>query len=199
MSLLKRPEDGRAFHYLKLATVVFCLVAGSAATTVAVTQIFLGARVQPIQITACTPESYDPPALIGDGPMAEQGPPQAECERWFALPNDTWPVDEPIPVTGQVCNSHDEPVAVLVSVAFESVSTVDVRLPVIEVPITYDPGCQAPYEFPYEFPLNAITDAAEPGESFGQWRIVGTVEPVNPDKFLPYQWDATATVEFVNP
>ncbi len=195
----RKEHETNLFWVLKLATVVVCLIAGTAATTLAISQFTSRPRAAPLVVTACTPESYLPPPLIDGGPLAEPGPAQAECDRWFAGRDDSWSADEPIPVVGQVCNTSDRPVAYTVSVAFESVDTPGARIPVLEVPITYDPGCMPPYDFGFDFPLDSLTDDLEPGVSLGQWRIVGRADPVNIDRYLPYQWDATATVEIINP
>jgi len=196
----RREEESRAWHIARLVTVVVCLMAGTAATTLAVVQFASADRAQPLEITACTPDSYNMPAPIDEAQNVwERGTVQADCERWFVPANDTWPADEPIRVLGQTCLDGDDSVAYEVSVAFESVDNPGLRLPVIDVPVTYEPGCQAPYDFPFEFPLNAITEAAGDGESLGDWRIVGRAEPVNFERYLPYQWDATETVEIVNP
>lgn len=145
-----------------------------------------------IEVTACTPESYDAPEL------GQEGPPQEECERWFAAPDDAWPIDQPIRVVGQVCNRHTEPVAYeYVRVAFESVDVPGLQVLAIDVPITYDPGCQPAYDFEFEIPLSVKAAVDPETGSAGKWRIVGEAEPVRVWEFETYQWDSTATVELV--
>ena len=190
----------RFFDILKYVAVVVCLIAGTSATTIAVTQFLSSPRLQPLSITACAPDSYTPPVPTADDPnVYEHGPTQEECQRVFASRNDHWVIGSPVVVVGQVCNNGDTPVAYQVEVAYESVSTPNLRLAVLSVPITYDPGCHAPYEFPFDFPCQSACQQIGPGESLGLWRIVGTATPVNTEKFLPYQWDATGTVEYINP
>ena len=196
----RREEESRAWHIARLVTVVVCLMAGTAATTLAVVQFARPERTQPLTITACAPDTYEFPDPIDGGPMYERGVRQDGCVRQFAAPDDQWPITEPVRVVGQVCLDNDTSVAYQVSIAYESVDTPDLRITVLDVPITYDPGCQPPYDFPFEFPLQSLTlETSEPGESLGQWRIVGRAVPGNTDRYLPSQWDSTSTVELVAP
>lgn len=145
-------------------------------------------RSQPLSVTACTPDSYDAPA------GHDEGPPQDACDSWFAdgTPAE-WPAGEPISVAGQVCNSSDRTVAYQVTVAFESVTT-KARYPMIDTPISYEPGCQRAYRYDFEFPGTAWPP--EDG-TYGRWRLVGRAVPVDDDRFAELQWDAAKTVEFV--
>lgn len=150
-------------------------------------------RISPLTITACTPESYTPPVADEDGRW-RPGTPQARCDRPFVAAGDAWPVTEPIPVEGQVCNSHPFDVSYVVRVDLTPVDRPDLGpFPLVaDIPITYPPGCQAPYAVAWEIPelLRAIDD-------LGRWRAVGVAEPVDPDRYVTYQWDSFATVELV--
>lgn len=146
--------------------------------------------MQPLSITACIPDSYQAPGA------GERGPVQGECARWFTPRDDTWDVNESIVVAGQVCNDSEEAVSYEVEVAFERVLEEgdQTRVIVINTPITYDPGCQDPYEFPFEVPLVL----RESDQELGNWRIVGRAIPTDRNSYAVYQWDVTATVELVS-
>lgn len=152
-------------------------------------------RLDPLTITACTPDSYQPPERNDDSEWLP-GPDQTECDRPFADPGDTWPVTAPVPVAGQVCNSHSAGVAYTVRVDLVPVDRPELgSFPLVsEVPITYPPGCQAPYEIEWEMPsLLAGVD-----DGLGRWRAVGVARPIDVDRFVPFQWDSFASVELVH-
>lgn len=147
---------------------------------------------QPLTITACTPESYDTPAA------GERGPAQADCEAPGARTGDTHPASQPITVAGQVCNDGLRPVAYEIVVGWQSVDVAGLRVNQINVPITYEPGCQPAYEFDFTYPVELIGDDVRPGESLGRWRIVGRATPADTTSFARYQWDVVKTIEIVN-
>lgn len=147
---------------------------------------------QPLVITACTLESYTTPAA------GQRGPKQADCDAPYNGPDDTHPASEPIAVAGQVCNDGDRPVSYEVVVGWQSVDVAGFRVNQINVPITYEPGCNPPYRFEFVFPVELIGDDVEPGGSLGRWRIVGLATPTDPAMFARYQWDVVKTVEIVN-
>lgn len=147
---------------------------------------------QPLSVTACTPESYDMPS------PGELGPRQVDCVRWFQGRGDRWVWGDPVRVVGQVCLDAGVPVAYQVQVAWEAVES-GARVLVIDVPITYDPGCQEAYDFVFQVPEQLLPGDTPSGESLGQWRIVGRATPVEVTRWGAYQWDATGTVELVAP
>ena len=146
---------------------------------------------QPLSITACDPATYDFP--VG----TERGPDQSDCVRVFTGRGDTHLASDPIRVAGQVCLEGEDSVAYRVEVAFVPVLADQVRIIVLDVPITYDPGCQEPYDFAFEFPSSFFAELPS-GESLGDWRVVGTARPLR-SGYEPYVWDATSTVELVAP
>lgn len=139
---------------------------------------------RPLTVTACTPESYDMPAV------GHRGPDQHECDAPGAGV-DVIHAASPVTVAGQVCNDADRPIPYRVAVSWVSVDEPGVESTVIDVPITYEPGCQLPYLFDFLFPAERVTVGAE---SLGRWRIVGRADPVD-DSAEPYSWDALKTVE----
>lgn len=176
---------------LVLAFMMALIAAASVASLLMLTRID-----HPLEITACTPDTYQPGGVGPDG-VITRGTPQSECSRPFALRNDAWLATEPITVAGQVCNEADEPVSYEVTVRFESVDTIGLDFTVIDVAITYDPGCQESYVFDFVFPVEDVRQT-EPG-SYGLWRLVGRADPVDSSRFAPYQWDPAATVELIAP
>ena len=143
---------------------------------------------QALNITACTPETYF------------EGATQSDCAHPKAPPDDVHNVTDSIRVLGQVCNNSDEPIAYTVIVEWVSVETA-ASFRVIDVPIVYDPGCQAAYDVEWTAPdplrefLNANGDS---GESLGQWRIIGQAIPEDPDSYKLYNWDSVKTFELID-
>ena len=149
----------------------------------------LRGREQPITITACTPESWTAPAI-------NEQIRQADCTRPGDAPNDSMDASLPIPVTGQVCNDSELAVAHDVTVAFRGVDEMGAELRVLDVPVTWEPGCRV-YDFAFFFPAALII--GEPGDSLGRWRLVGRAIPTLSDTYDQYQWDAMGTIEFLVP
>lgn len=155
-----------------------------------------GARQQPLSVVACDPRTYAPPVQAGDETWPP-GPSQEECTTVFAEPNDSWPTTEPVPVAGQLCNFGDTAVSYTMSVTLVPVDRPDLpefRL-LDPVPITYPPGCQAPYDIAWQLP----EELARLEGTLGRWRAVGRATPTEPDRFSTYQWDSFASVTLVKP
>lgn len=145
---------------------------------------------QPLTITACTPSSYTTPAA------GQPGPSQPDCDHWFAAPNDQHPASQPVKVTGQVCLDTDQEVAYMVDVSWWSVSSEGGQINALSVPVTWQPGCNEPYEFDYTFPVQVLD--SEPGQSLGKWKLVGKATPLLEGRWEPYQWDVTHAVEMID-
>lgn len=145
---------------------------------------------QPLNVTACTPETY-PPELT-DGTV---GPPQSDCRRWFDGNSAAWDGADPFLVTGQVCVDHDEPIAYDLEVAWESLTTQS-RFVVIDTPLDWGPGCEDSYAFEYDVP-RAMAAQLPAGESLGRWRLVGRAVPVEQTRWATYQWDVTGSASLI--
>ena len=142
---------------------------------------------QTLLVTACPPETF-----VGD-----------DCTTGAPDPAEIVLTDNlVIPVAGRVCN--DETVSYDVTVRWVSVDTTT-EFTSIDVPVTYDQGCNPPYGVPdasfqgWSPPPEMLEAfAAEPaGTDLGRWRIVGTADPVRDDTYATYQWDSVKTFSLV--
>lgn len=159
---------------------------------------------QPLSITACEPDDYPTNLALVEGSTPgnqeyERGPDQTDCERAYP-PDGIVFIGQDIPVSGQVCNDSDEAIPYHVLVALLAVDG-SARFPLVDVGVTYDPGCRRPYtEFAWKFP-EAFTALVNPDVTgdYGRWRIVGLATPLDQAKYQPYQWDSVQTFSIQAP
>jgi len=174
---------------LVLAVALFAVaaVAAGLGATLAIREATAPTLRQPLLITACPPETF-----VGDD-CTTGAPAPAVVE----LSEDLL-----LRVAGRVCS--EETVAYQVAVSWVSVDT-DAVFDVIDVPVTYDAGCNPPYGVPgstfegWRAPpqLVELAASAAPGDDLGRWRIVGTATPVRGDTYATYQWDSVKTFGLV--
>lgn len=149
-------------------------------------------REQPLLITACAPDDFAADGFCDGDPPVDPGV--------LVLSPDLH-----IAVAGRTILTSDNDVAYSVRVSWVSVDS-GAEIPVVgPVPVTYEAGRNEPYglvsPFVWAVPpqLVALVDGVPSGESLGAWRIVGFADPVDRDRFAPYQWDSVKTFELVAP
>ena len=145
---------------------------------------------QPLTVSVCHPADFS--TELGDCPPgAEQvgGGSVVLSEAVF-------------PVAGRVSLDHDKQVAYNIRVEWIPIAGGARFNAGVNVDVSYTNN-QDPYgvirQFAWTPPPAMVASFAdaEPGDSLGRWRIIGTATPVRADRFAPYVWDSVETFDLI--